>query len=68
MIRMMKLRQQLGYTIEEMAHDIGIPFSTYYAYESCRRMPSIKNCYKIMKYAAKYDKHIKLEEFFPFQN
>ena len=60
-----KLRARLGLTHEQMAAELGIAYSTWYSYETGRRLPKPAKAWEIIDLARSGGIRMRLEDVYP---
>lgn len=60
-----KLMKKTGLTSRGLARALNFPENAISYYINGKRKPNILNCYRIIKFAKKYDMEISLEELYP---
>jgi transcriptional regulator with XRE-family HTH domain len=60
-----KLMKKTKLTSRGLARALGFPENAVSYYVNDKRKPNILNCYRIMKFAKKYDMDVSLEELLP---
>lgn len=60
-----ELLLKTGMTARGLARELKFPENAISYYINGKRKPNILNCYRIMRFAKKYDMKIKLEDLYP---
>lgn len=60
-----KLKCKTGLSSRGLSRALKFPENAFCYYLNGKRKPNLLNCYRIMKFAKKYDVPIKLEELLP---